>query len=89
MVAIDAQITHSTRKLNNAQKTMEDVVRGVAVSQGKYDALQKELASVKRAADAAQGNEVPFLLYLLFHFRLSVTFCLQRLRERHLSIIWP
>lgn len=54
-MAIDAQITHATRKMNNALKTKEDVVKIQETSQAKVDALQKELVAVKRAADAAQG----------------------------------
>ncbi|KAL4266841.1 SMC family protein [Pleurotus pulmonarius] len=54
LVAIDAQISHSTRKLNNAQKNREELEKSRDALQSKVDALQKELVSVKRAAKAAQ-----------------------------------
>jgi structural maintenance of chromosome 1 len=52
---MEAQITHTTRKIGNALKTREEVARTEEKLREKVEQLQKELASVRRAADAAQG----------------------------------
>ncbi|KAF8650227.1 hypothetical protein AX16_005342 [Volvariella volvacea WC 439] len=54
LVAIEAQITHATRKLNNATKAKDDVSRTAAVLENKLKALQSELDTVKRQAQEAQ-----------------------------------
>jgi structural maintenance of chromosome 1 len=62
LVAIDAQIQHSTRKLNNAQKMGEQVRKDITRQQEKVDSLRNELARTKQAADAAQGTDTPALM---------------------------
>ncbi|TFK38253.1 condensin complex subunit SMC1 [Crucibulum laeve] len=57
LVAIEAQITHATRKMNNALRTQEDVTRNTGTLQAKVDSLQKELESVRKAADRAQEEQ--------------------------------
>ncbi|KAG6813644.1 hypothetical protein H0H92_008881 [Tricholoma furcatifolium] len=57
LVAIEAQITHSTRKINNATKTREDVARNEQKLRDRVESLEKELASVKKAADVAQEEQ--------------------------------
>jgi len=56
LAAVEAQITHTTRKINNATKTMEEVDRNETKLSERVQSLQNELASVKKAADAAQGT---------------------------------
>jgi structural maintenance of chromosome 1 len=56
LVAAEAQITHSTRKINNALKTKDEVVRNEEKLAEKVAMLEKELVSVRKAADAAQGT---------------------------------
>jgi hypothetical protein len=63
LVAAEAQITHSTRKINNAIKTKEEVARNEEKLAEKVGMLEKELASVRKAADAAQGTCHYFLYY--------------------------
>ena len=55
LAAVEAQITHTTRKINNATKTMEEVARNETKLSERVESLQNELASVKKAADGAQG----------------------------------
>ncbi|KAF8068609.1 condensin complex subunit SMC1 [Lyophyllum atratum] len=57
LVAVEAQITHSTRKINNTGKTKEEVARSEEKLRERVEALQKELESVRRAADAAQEEQ--------------------------------
>ncbi|KAG6852767.1 hypothetical protein C0991_009264 [Blastosporella zonata] len=57
LVAIEAQITHSTRKINNATKTRDEVARNEQKLRGRVASLEKDLASVRRAADAAQEEQ--------------------------------
>ncbi|KAJ3982202.1 hypothetical protein F5890DRAFT_406855 [Lentinula detonsa] len=54
LVAVEAQITHSTRKMNNAQKTKQDVAKTQSDLEGRVHNLETELAKVKRDADKAQ-----------------------------------
>ncbi|KAJ3798658.1 condensin complex subunit SMC1 [Lentinula aff. detonsa] len=54
LVAVEAQITHSTRKINNAQKTKQDVAKTQSDLEGRVHNLETELAKVKRDADKAQ-----------------------------------
>jgi structural maintenance of chromosome 1 len=54
-VSTEAQITHTTRKINNALKAKEEVARSEEKLAEKVGILEKELASVRKAADAAQG----------------------------------
>ncbi|KAF8630781.1 hypothetical protein AX15_002729 [Amanita polypyramis BW_CC] len=57
LVAADAQIAHVTRKINNATKTREDVAKSEETLEARLEALRKELASTKRAADKAQEEQ--------------------------------
>ncbi|KIM86143.1 hypothetical protein PILCRDRAFT_334537 [Piloderma croceum F 1598] len=54
LVAIDAQIKHSSRKLKNATEMGEQVTSNQTRQKEKLSALKKDLASVKKDADAAQ-----------------------------------
>ncbi|TEB34053.1 condensin complex subunit SMC1 [Coprinellus micaceus] len=51
LAAFEAQITHATRKLQNAQKTQGEIAKSEDQIRGKVDNLKKELAMVKREAD--------------------------------------
>jgi structural maintenance of chromosome 1 len=64
LVAAEAQITHTTRKINNALKTKEEVARSEVKLAEKVGMLEKELVNVRKAADAAQGM-LPFVVILL------------------------
>jgi structural maintenance of chromosome 1 len=55
-VAIEAQIAHSARKVTNANKLREQVLKDVEKKEEKLNFLQKDLVNVRKAADAAQGN---------------------------------
>ncbi len=55
LVATEAQITHSTRKLNNAAKSKDELVKTETQLQTKVTALQQELVAVENAARKAQG----------------------------------
>ncbi|KAF8957847.1 condensin complex subunit SMC1 [Flammula alnicola] len=57
LVATEAQITHATRKLNNALKSKEDVAKNEAQLQAKVAALQQELTTVGKAAQRAQEEQ--------------------------------
>ncbi|KAG5644198.1 hypothetical protein DXG03_008861 [Asterophora parasitica] len=57
LVAIEAQITHSTRKINNATKTKDEVARNEDQLSERVETLDKELASVRKTADAAQEQQ--------------------------------
>ncbi|KAH0579770.1 hypothetical protein H2248_002607 [Termitomyces sp. 'cryptogamus'] len=57
MVAIEAQITHSTRKINNASKTRDEVARNEQKLRDRVESLEKELAGVRRVADAVQEEQ--------------------------------
>jgi len=86
LVATEAQITHATRKLNNAQKTREEVGKSEENLRLRVNGLQKELVSVKKAADAAQGG-VRCRVPLFINIPIPCLF-LQRHKEKRLSIIW-
>ncbi|KJA20749.1 hypothetical protein HYPSUDRAFT_166635 [Hypholoma sublateritium FD-334 SS-4] len=57
LVATEAQITHSTRKVNNAAKSKDELVKTEAQLQTKVTALQQELAAVEKAAKKAQEEQ--------------------------------
>ncbi|KAG6820541.1 hypothetical protein H0H93_015712 [Arthromyces matolae] len=57
LVAIEAQITHSTRKINHAIKTREEVARNEHKLRERVESLEKELATVRKAADKAQEEQ--------------------------------
>jgi len=65
LVATDAQITHATRKLNNALKSKDELAKNEAQIETKVAALEKELVSVRKAAEKAQG-----MLSLTTHVQL-------------------
>ncbi|KAJ6610416.1 condensin complex subunit SMC1 [Mycena sp. CBHHK59/15] len=54
LVTVEAHIAHAKRKLANAMKTKAEVEGGREALQTRVNNLQKELMSVKKAADAAQ-----------------------------------
>ncbi|KAK7467271.1 Structural maintenance of chromosomes protein 1 [Stygiomarasmius scandens] len=55
--AADAQIAHSTRKINNAQKSKEEILKTQQEVQVRVNNLLSELDSVKKAANAAQEEQ--------------------------------
>ncbi|KAF8961627.1 hypothetical protein BDZ97DRAFT_1905485 [Flammula alnicola] len=57
LVATEAQITHASRKLNNALKSKEDSAKNEAQLKAKVAALQQELTALGKAAQRAQGEE--------------------------------
>ncbi|PPQ75489.1 hypothetical protein CVT24_013353 [Panaeolus cyanescens] len=57
LVAAETQIQHSTRKLNNAKKTQEELLKNEQQFKVKVAALQKELENVRRAAERAQEEQ--------------------------------
>ncbi|KAF7332519.1 Structural maintenance of chromosomes protein [Mycena kentingensis (nom. inval.)] len=57
LVQAEAQITHAKRKLQNATKAQAGHATEREGLQGKVNKLQKELASVRKAADAAQEEQ--------------------------------
>ena len=56
LVATEAQILHATRKMNNAAKSKEELLKNKSHLQTKVSSLEQELGSVKRAADRVQGS---------------------------------
>lgn len=56
MVALEAQMAHSERRLKSAKELAETVRRDEEKQEEKLARLQKELESVRKAANAAQGN---------------------------------
>ncbi|KAH9976926.1 cohesin complex subunit psm1, partial [Russula compacta] len=54
LVAVEASIAHSTRKLNNAQKLQDQVSKEVEKQATKLRGYQVDLETVQRAADEAQ-----------------------------------
>jgi structural maintenance of chromosome 1 len=59
LVSTEAQLAHSTRKLNNAIKSKEALSKSENQLQAKLTSLQEELASVTKAAERAQGVTFP------------------------------
>ncbi|TFK46460.1 RecF/RecN/SMC protein [Heliocybe sulcata] len=55
LVAIEGQIAHSARKLRNAQGIKEQVGKEEQKQEERLAQLMKELADVRKLADAAQG----------------------------------
>lgn len=56
LVAFEASIAHSSRKLNNAQKLHEQVSKEVERQATKVGGYRGDLQSVQKAADEAQGK---------------------------------
>lgn len=77
-MATEAQITHATRKMNNARKTKEDLVKNQTQLEAKVAALQQELATVGKAAERAQGT-------VLFFIELPVKLIFQSEEQRKAS----
>ncbi|KAG7094864.1 hypothetical protein E1B28_005672 [Marasmius oreades] len=57
LVATEAQITHGTRKHNNAMKTKEDVNKTESELKQRLGTLQTELEQVKKLADEASDAQ--------------------------------
>lgn len=55
-MVVEASIAHSTRKLNNAQKLQEQVSKEVEKQVTKLQGYQRDLETVQKAADEAQGE---------------------------------
>lgn len=53
---MEAQIAHSTRKRDNAQKLIEQVNRDGEKQRSRLASLRKDLDTVRNAANVAQGN---------------------------------
>jgi structural maintenance of chromosome 1 len=56
MVQLEAQIAHSQRKLKVANDLAETVKKDEEKQEEKLSRLRKELESVQKAANAAQGG---------------------------------
>ncbi|EGO04101.1 hypothetical protein SERLA73DRAFT_102460 [Serpula lacrymans var. lacrymans S7.3] len=54
LAATEAQMKHSTRKIQNAQNTDEQLTKDAERQREKLTGLQKDLQDVRKAADAAQ-----------------------------------
>ncbi|KAF8869575.1 cohesin complex subunit psm1 [Gymnopilus junonius] len=57
LVATEAQITHATRKMNNAEKSKDELVKNKKQLEVKVNALQQELVTVRKAAQKAQEEQ--------------------------------
>jgi len=55
-VAIEAQIAHSKRKADNAQKMGETVRRDLEKKEEEIARLSKDLEDLRKAANAASGS---------------------------------
>ena len=55
MVRIEAQIKHAERKREKAEQELEKLRQTEGEQKRKLDSLQKDLDTVRRAANAAQG----------------------------------
>ncbi len=67
LLAVEASIAHSSRKLNNAQKLQEQVSKEVERQATKVRGYQGDLQSVQKAANEALGEwqthvRAPFFL---------------------------
>jgi hypothetical protein len=82
-VEVDAQIKHSSRKLQNALKMQEQVSNDAERHQTKLDGLMQDLPNARQTADEAAGRL--FGIYVVF---LCLMF-LQRPKDVHLDITLP
>ncbi|KAL9710106.1 Structural maintenance of chromosomes protein 1 [Leucoagaricus gongylophorus] len=57
LVALEAQITHMTRKINSAMRNREETAKTEAKLAQTVQGYERELVSVKRAADKAQEDQ--------------------------------
>lgn len=55
LVQIEAQLAHSARKRDNAEKIMAQVQKDADKLQGQLAGYGSDLQAVQKAADAAQG----------------------------------
>jgi structural maintenance of chromosome 1 len=55
-VTVEASIAHSTRRLDNAQKLHEQVSKEVEKQTTKVQSYQRDLETVQKAAEEAQGK---------------------------------
>ena len=93
-MSTEAQLAHSTRKLNNAIKSKEALSKSESQLQAKVTSLQQELASVTKAAERAQGM-IYFVIFILklilcWHSRGTPTdfraqCCSKRRKSRRIS----
>lgn len=72
LVEVDAQIKHSSRKLQNAQKMQEQVGNDAERQQAKLHGLTRDFANARQAADEAAGE--PSSGYVAF-FCLTFLVC--------------
>jgi len=56
LLTVEASVAHSTRKLNNAQKLQEQVSKEVEKQTTKVLGYQRDLETVQKAAEEAQGK---------------------------------
>jgi structural maintenance of chromosome 1 len=56
LLAVEASVAHSSRKLNNAQKLQEQVSKDVDRQATKLRGYRGDLETVQRAANEAQGE---------------------------------
>jgi structural maintenance of chromosome 1 len=56
LMAVEASIAHSSRKLNNAQNLREQISKEVEKQATKVGGYQGDLQSVQKAANEAQGE---------------------------------
>jgi structural maintenance of chromosome 1 len=56
LLAVEASVAHSSRKLNNAQKLQEQVSKDVERQATKLRGYRGDLETVQRAANEAQGK---------------------------------
>jgi structural maintenance of chromosome 1 len=70
-VEVDAQIKHSSRKLQNSQKIQEQVGNDAERQQAKLHSLSRDLSNARQAADEAAGQPSD-ALYSFFFFHKSL-----------------
>lgn len=78
-MSVEAQIAHANRKVNNARKVADQVQKDFDKKKAQLASLNKDLAAVKKAADAAQGT-------VDFSLGRNVLNYIQRPKERLLRL---
>jgi structural maintenance of chromosome 1 len=63
-VEVDAQIKHSSRKLQNSQKIQEQVGNDAERQQAKLHSLRRDLSNARQAADEAAGKPSHAVIFL-------------------------
>jgi hypothetical protein len=81
---VDAQIKHSSRKLQNSQKIQEQVGNDAERQLAKLHSLRRDLANARQAADEAAGKPFVDVLYSFFNILYA-----QRPTDVHLNITLP